>query len=295
MNNRLYHHGILGQKWGVQNGPPYPLRGGRYDHGFGSVERKETPSRYNIYNKKHFDKIVKKDTVLSTLSYDPNRTSNTDLFFAAFDKTDKAHYMALFNHPLPKPVVDENGKEIGSSICFKAQINNKVTKDMKVASEDSGAEAFKKLYENSRDFYNFVTDKSRMRAAFSERRYMFRGYREARDVLEKMDKPGYTPTDSDLTTVYRMFNYIIPYGDPSNPRLSKDVLTQRTKLFRELKNSGYDALLDVNDAIYGGYKANAPVIVFNMEAFVLDAIKSTNAWSKRIAKLEYAGRKILGL
>ena len=25
MNNELYHHGVLGQKWGVMNGPPYPL------------------------------------------------------------------------------------------------------------------------------------------------------------------------------------------------------------------------------------------------------------------------------
>lgn len=25
----LYHHGILGQKWGVQNGPPYPLGAGK--------------------------------------------------------------------------------------------------------------------------------------------------------------------------------------------------------------------------------------------------------------------------
>lgn len=23
--NELYHHGIKGQAWGVQNGPPYPL------------------------------------------------------------------------------------------------------------------------------------------------------------------------------------------------------------------------------------------------------------------------------
>lgn len=25
MNNELYHHGILGQRWGHRNGPPYPL------------------------------------------------------------------------------------------------------------------------------------------------------------------------------------------------------------------------------------------------------------------------------
>jgi len=26
MKNELYHHGIIGQRWGVRNGPPYPLK-----------------------------------------------------------------------------------------------------------------------------------------------------------------------------------------------------------------------------------------------------------------------------
>ena len=29
-SNELYHHGILGQRWGKKNGPPYPL--GASDH-----------------------------------------------------------------------------------------------------------------------------------------------------------------------------------------------------------------------------------------------------------------------
>lgn len=38
--NELYHHGIEGQKWGVQNGPPYPLD--PEDHS--AAEKKANPS-----------------------------------------------------------------------------------------------------------------------------------------------------------------------------------------------------------------------------------------------------------
>lgn len=291
--NELYHHGIKNQKWGVRNGPPYPLKGGHYKKH--KVRYRKRDNKNTIYNKKHFDKELSADTVLSTLSFDKDRTKNTDMFFAAYDKTDKAHYKALFNRPIPKDVVDENGNKIGSSLCFKTQINNKLNGTMKVASEDSGADAFKTLFESSRDFYNFVMDPNRMEASFSKGRYKFRGYREAKKVLDKIRSNNDTISEEDLTTIYRYFNYIIPYADKSNKRLSNDVATQRSRLFKELKKNGYSALLDVNDAIYGGYKANAPIIVFDMERIIPDSIKSTNIWDTRIARFEYGGRKILGL
>ena len=55
------HHGILGQKWGTRNGPPYPLGGGDYS---ATERRKVFKARKNpnsIYNKKHFDTVLEKD------------------------------------------------------------------------------------------------------------------------------------------------------------------------------------------------------------------------------------------
>lgn len=55
----IYHHGILGQKWGTRNGSPYPL-GGDYtvteQRAIGKARRKKN----SIYNKKHFDTVLKK-------------------------------------------------------------------------------------------------------------------------------------------------------------------------------------------------------------------------------------------
>jgi len=292
----IYHHGILGQKWGDRNGPPYPLGGGAYSKTEQKEIYKERRKKNSIYNKKHFDTVLSKDkTVLTTLSYDKNRTKDTDMFYAAHTKADKHQYNALFNRKAPIPVYNEKGEQIGTNQMYKFKINNKIAQDMKVASEDSGAKIFRDLYSKDRDFYNFVTDPARMESHFVKDKYKFKGYREAKHVLDKFEDPDYVPRDKDVQTIYRMFNYVIPSDGGGDARRAKDVTTQRTKFFNALKDAGYGAVLDTNDAIYGGFKTTSPVIVFDMPKVIPDSIKNTSATDKKISDLALVGRKLLGV
>ena len=104
----------------------------------------------------------------------------------------------------------------------------------------------------------------------------------------------YTPTADELQIVYRMFNYVIPYDGAGDARKEKDVTTQRTKFFNACKEAGYGAVLDTNDAIYGGFKAKSPVIVFDMEQVVPKDVYQTKMIDQKFSDLVLVGRKLLG-
>ena len=284
----LKHHGILNQKWGVRNGPPYPLGGGDYSEAEKRAVYKKRRAGNSIYNKKHFDEVLKADkSTLSTLSYNKDRLKGADMFYATHKALDKHQYNALFNRPVPK----DDG-----SMMLKYKINTKVKTDMKIASEDSSAEVFRQLYKKDRDLYNFVNDKSRMQSYFVQDKFKFKGYREARNVLDKMKNPEYKPSSEDLQKAYRLFNYVIPYdGGGTDARGAADVAKQRAKFFNAMKQAGYGAVLDTNDAIYGGFKATSPVIVFDMGQVVPDSIKQTTTSSKVFSSAVLAGRKFFGV
>lgn len=70
MSDYLFHHGILGQKWGVQNGPPYPLDSG--DH---SAEKKRAGWRASL-KKKEFSEKQSSRKVINEKSL--SKSSNID-------------------------------------------------------------------------------------------------------------------------------------------------------------------------------------------------------------------------
>ena len=282
----LEHHGILGQKWGTRNGPPYPLRGGDYTQTEWKALKKARRNKYSKYNKRHYDQVIEEGTILQTLARDPNRTKNTDMFYAAYTKHDKDRYNALFNHKTPQTIFDENGKPCGTGAIYKYAIQNKAKSPIKVASQDSGAKAIMNLYENDRDFYNFVRDPKRLKN-YLDKMYVPDG-QKYRKVLNNLSKAEYKPTDKDLHTLYDMVNCVIP-------NTANDVVNQRAKLFRELKKDGYGAVLDINDAINHPLASNSPVIVFDVEQIALDNVRQTKAADVYKSKAFTAGRYALGI
>lgn len=281
----LAHHGIKGQRWGERNGPPYPLGGGDYTQTEWKALKKERRNKYSIYNKKHYDEIIKEGTTLQTLARDPNRTKDTDMFYASHTKADNRRYNAMYNHKNIADIYDAEGNVTGTGKIYKYQIHNKATKDIKVASQDTGSKYIRDLYEKDRDFYNFVTDPDRLEK-YTKSMYIPHGSKYINNMHKLQDK-NYTPTDKDLHTLYDTFNCVIPNTD-------KDVVNQREKFFKALKNDGYSAVIDVNDAINHPLRSQSPVIVFDQSAYTLQSVRQTNVIDVTKAKAYTTGRMILG-
>lgn len=242
------------------------------------------------YNRKHFDSTISEGTVMTTLSHDKDRTKNTDMFYAAYEKIDVDKYRVGFNDKIKETVYDDDGNEIGSSKCYKFSIDNKAKTNIKVASETTQEDAFLKLFSTNKDFADFISNPDGL-YSFFKGKSIYKTYKKGWKNLKKIQKPDYVPKESELRSIYKLFNYIIPNDGRGDAKIAKEVKKQRARLFKELKKEGYGALLDINDAFYwNSFRTSRPVVVFDMSQIVPDSVKRLTFKDKFDATLRLMGR-----
>lgn len=255
--------------------------------------------------KRHEDTIIKKGTKTQTLAFDADRLDNADMFYTTYTPADKAAFKFILGGKLERAVYDEDGNEIGTTMMARnLNLGTTLTKNIKCASEDSSADAFAEVYRKDKDFRDFVTNSDRLSkyfdaagAGFTEKS---KDYQEAKAALDRIRKDPKSASDKDLNLTYRLFNYVIPYdggvGENANPKGGQDVYKQRSKFFQKLKNKGYGACLDTNDAIYTKQlNATNPVIIFDMESVVKNEVETLSSKDRTIGSYAYLGKKILGI
>ena len=268
----LCHYGVIGMKWGVR----------RYQNKDGSLTS-AGKVRYGGGNERDRDFTLKKGTKFQTLSADENRTKDAEFFYSAFTENDKRYYKAMFS-------LNKHKKVAGIVPTCKLNITNKAKSNMKVASEETGAKVMEQMYNNDKDFRDFVNDAGRMNKIMRHDN-KFRAYKDALETLNNINEKSEASSE-DIQKVYKIFNYILPNDGAGDSSIGTDVANQRKKFFDALKKEGYSAVLDTNDAYYGGYRANvqAPVIVFDTDKIILDSVKKTS-YSEVLGSMAYSGTK----
>ena len=186
----------------------------------------------NKYVRAHTDKILKAGSKMQVIADTPDKNFDR-AFYAAYKNGDRTKYKGIFakNH-------------LGGENVHQFTLN--ANKDVKIASRDKAAKAFADLYKNDPEFRKAFQD--------SNERMKFGTIDKLRKVL---DKASGNMTDRQLNKHgYDAFNVGLANHDTNGSSIAK-------KFYDALKKQGYDAIEDINDQKYSGYKSKSPIIVFN--------------------------------
>lgn len=212
---------------------------------------------YKHYDK-NVDKIIKSGTLLQNISTDSNK-GVSDAFYASKTRMDNTKYRGIYGHNLKfGPFGTLN------NAVYETKIG--VNKNLKLASKKSATKALAELVKSDKEFAgdlkthfdnlsgNFITPKQNM------------------VVKKAISSLGSGKVNSD---VYDALNIGLADHSPTGQSVSK-------VFYETLKSKGYDAIKDINDAKYSGYKSSNPLIIFN--AASKTAISSVRELGEREVK-----------
>lgn len=295
----LYHYGIKGQKWGVRryqndDGSLTPSGKKRYsdDSQINSIKRNETPKKGLIQKRKdkltehyiskgykpnaakamaeqrmkteavlavvgtiavtavavkvarrigqdYVDQTFKSGKVIQNIGANPNANFKDTPFFAAVNRADKKAYgmnYANEKRAMVKRRVDQGGREYQG--IFNNQI--KLTGDVRRASVANAQKIFYEKMDSDPQFRKEVIDTLKKTS-----------YSDNKAVGE------YLQNGKRARKLYDRFNQAL-----ATPQFQAAGIHK--KYYDEMKKRGYNAILDINDTRYSGYKkvSKNPTIFF---------------------------------
>lgn len=201
------------------------------------------------------DKIIKSGATLQQVSSDSNHGVR-DAFYSAKNGLDKSKYKGLYGGHLKA----QNGQ------AFKKDI--KVLTDIKQASPKNAHKVLDDLFKNDKEFAQGVKD------------YMMYdnidntlGAKYSSKVLRSRKLLNEGKVNKDT---YEVFNAALVDHSPGMQKLTD-------RYFKALSDKGYNAIKDVNDSKYSGYKTLNPIIAFNSKGKV-DVVDVKELTQKEISK-----------
>ena len=185
--------------------------------------------------KERSDHIIKAGSTMQRITGTPEENLDR-AFFASFEKGDKIRYKGLYGQQI----------KMGGKEAHKVTLT--ANKDVRVVSRKKAAEVFADLYKNDPEF----------REAFVKNNdSLARQLGKFDDRAKLLNQASKSMTDKEIVKRgYDAFNIGLVNHTESGNVASR-------KFYDRLKKMGYDAVTDVHDQKYSGYKAKNPVIVFN--------------------------------
>lgn len=185
--------------------------------------------------------------------------------YLSFDKRDKVKYKGLLGEAFVEQIKASEAvdRDLGKLAVKKGMVDSSLTKqaikervydvtvknkgDLKIASRKRAEDVFINLYNNDKDF------KYNLHQRLKETKYQSTGMD---DIYKKLGGGNKLSERTLRKYGYDAFNILLV--DNNNKSASN-----ANKFYEALRKQGINAIVDVNDKKYSGYKAKMPIITFD--------------------------------